>query len=189
MRFDLITGLVMSGKTEYIIKVMRLLQPDNFITVVSNIVGDSENFKIKSRAEGFDDEIKPDFIIGKDENLYERISKILGNSKINTIIVDEVQFLETHHIDELINIAKKYKVHVICSGISHTFKHEMWNTIKYILLQDEIYVKTLKVKCYKCHNIAERNKKVAGNLDSGDIEINGGEGDKYYPACFECWAN
>lgn len=190
MRFELITGLVMSGKTKYLIELMRLMKPENYITVVSDIVGKNENFRIRSRAEGFEEKIIPTLVIQKEDDLYNTIeNKFFNNNNycINTIFVDEVQFLETKHIDSLIKIANNYDIRIICSGISHTFKHDMWDTIKYILTKKNIKVKTFRVKCYYCDQNAERNKKIRGSINSGDIDTNSGNGEKYIPSCLECW--
>ena len=64
-----------------------------------------------------------DILIDNDENIIETIEDRLEKGrKIDCIIVDEVQFLKAHHIDELFEIAVCKGIPVICYGLRTDFQ-------------------------------------------------------------------
>jgi len=136
--------------------------------------------------------IKRDAIgIEGETNIYETIDykKTIVGDKIGCILVDEVQFFQKHHIEELVKIVDTLNIPVICYGLRTDFKLEPFESIKYLMgIADEIEeIKTICSECTKKKAIVnarlDENGKVVtiGNI----IEIGGN--DKYRPLCRKCY--
>ena len=67
-------------------------------------------------------ERKVDLLISDEDNIIELISKLReDNNKIDCILVDEVQFLNKEHIDQLFEVAVGMGIPVICYGLRTDF--------------------------------------------------------------------
>ncbi|MGL5765855.1 MAG: thymidine kinase [Sarcina sp.] len=63
-----------------------------------------------------------DMLIGDNDNILDKMQDYLVSEKRpNCIIVDEVQFLKKHHIDELFQMAVEENIPVICYGLRTDF--------------------------------------------------------------------
>lgn len=109
-------------------------------------------------------------------------------NKIDLIIIDEAQFCEKHHIDELKDISISMKIPVYAYGLKTNFQSFLFEGSKRLLeIADEI--RTLEKSCEFCDNAAEINARFdkKGNIIiDGDVVVLGGN-DKYKSICYKCW--
>jgi thymidine kinase len=63
-------------------------------------------------------ERKVDFLIDADDD----IRNLLDDVACDCLLVDEVQFLQPHHIDELWELAVLHNIPVICYGLRADFQ-------------------------------------------------------------------
>ena len=108
--------------------------------------------------------------------------------KFSCILVDESQFLEPCHIDQLRLLS--IRVPVICYGLRTDFRTKLFPASKRLLeIADNI--EEVKTTCVNCNHKAIINAKfrqAEGKiiLREGDqIEIGGD--DLYQPMCWKCW--
>ena len=66
---------------------------------------------------------KVDLLIEDEQNIYDEVNRWQETKyNIDCILVDEVQFLKSHQIDELFKIAVVLNIPVICYGLRTDFK-------------------------------------------------------------------
>jgi len=99
-----------------------------------------------------------DILIGNDTNIFDYNRK---NVKIHCVLVDEVQFLEPRHIDQLRMITLLWDVPVICYGLRTDFRTELFPAVKR-LMEVADNIEEIKTTCYYC------NKKAVFNLKHTD---------------------
>lgn len=106
---------------------------------------------------------------------------------VHCLLVDEAQFLEPRHIEQLREITKAWNVPVICYGLRTDFRTNLFPASKRLLeLADNI--EEVKTTCFNCNKKAVLNlKHVNGvaNVDGPVVQL--GAEEAYYPACFVCY--
>lgn len=125
-------------------------------------------------------------VLGVDTNalvvFQEHLKK---HEKIDCVLVDEVQMLKTHHIDELREIALKYRTPVICYGLRMSYTLELFEASKRLLeLADKL--EEIKTVCWYCNSKATHNLKLVDGepvYKGNPIDIGGLE--KYIPVCYD----
>ena len=134
-------------------------------------------------------EVKVDMIVDKYTDI---ISEVKGNieldGKLDCILVDEVQFMRRHQIDELFEIAVTLEIPVICYGLRTDFKMEGFEGSERLLLIAHS-IEEMKTIC-KCGNKALLNgRKVNGKfVFSGDqIAIDTVDNVEYESLCGQCY--
>lgn len=128
-------------------------------------------------------------LIGEETNVldifHEHMKK---HESIDCVLVDEVQMLKAHHIDELREITLQYRTPVICYGLRMSYTLELFEASKRLLeLADKL--EEIKTVCWFCNGKATHNLKlVDGNpvYDGNPIDIGGLE--KYVPVCYDHYA-
>lgn len=182
-------GTMGSGKSLDLLKVAYNYEENGLTSIIltSKIDDRYGNDKVQSRTG-----IKREAIgIDSETNIFEIIEykkNIIGNN-IGCILVDEVQFFKTHHIEELVNIVDIFNIPVICYGLRTDFTLNPFEPIKYLMgVADEIEeIKTICSECTKKKAIVnarfDENGKIVttGNI----IEIGGN--DKYRALCRKCY--
>lgn len=105
--------------------------------------------------------------------------------KIDCLLVDEVQMLQPHHIDEFRRITLEYNTPVICYGLRMSYTLELFEASKRLLeLADKL--EEIKTVCWYCNSKATHNLKLVDNkpIYTGQpIEIGGLE--KFVPVCYK----
>lgn len=99
------------------------------------------------------------------------------------ILVDEAQFLTSHHIEELCEIADEADVPVIAYGLKNDFKNELFPGSEALLvLADSI--EEIKTTCSECNKKAIMSmRKVNGKAVFHGDQVDIGWDDKYVPVC------
>ena len=107
---------------------------------------------IQSRAK---EELKADYIVPKDINIYDLISKYLVENNLDCILVDEAQFLTAKQVDELSDIVDIFNIPVICYGLrADAFTHLFTGCQRLFEVADAF--EELKAVC-KCGSKATHN--------------------------------
>lgn len=134
-------------------------------------------------------ERKVDLLINDEQNIYEEVKKWEDNKyKIDCILVDEVQFLKSHQIDELFEIAVCLDIPVICYGLRTDFKMQGFEgSTRLLLLAHSI--EELKTIC-KCGRKAVLNgRKINGRFvfEGEQVAIDNVDNVEYESLCGHCY--
>mmetsp|Transcript_17947 Transcript_17947/g.18709 ORF Transcript_17947/g.18709 Transcript_17947/m.18709 type:complete len:200 (+) Transcript_17947:74-673(+) len=137
---------------------------------------------VKSRA-GL--EQQADILINSSTNLLLQTPQ----QKIHCVLVDECQFLDPKHIDQLREITYAWNVPVICYGLRTDFRTHLFPASQRLFeLADSI--EEVKTTCNFCNSKAVYNlKHVNGRADVSGPVVQLGAEEKYYPTCYVCYRN
>ena len=134
-------------------------------------------------------EVKVDMVVDNDTNIISEVKEnIKVNGKLDCILVDEVQFMKRHQVDELFEIAVTLNIPVICYGLRTDFKMEGFEGSQRLLLIAHS-IEEMKTIC-KCGNKALLNgRKINGKfVFSGDqIAIDTVDNVEYESLCGQCY--
>ena len=134
-------------------------------------------------------ERKVDLLINDDQNVYEEVKNWQNNKyKIDCILVDEVQFLKSHQIDELFEVAVCLDIPVICYGLRTDFKMQGFEGSTRLLLLAHS-VEELKTIC-KCGRKAILNgRKINGKFvfEGEQVAIDNVDNVEYESLCGYCY--
>ena len=130
-----------------------------------------------------------DLLISDDQNIYEEVKKWEDNKyKIDCILVDEVQFLKSHQIDELFEVAVCLDIPVICYGLRTDFKMQGFEgSTRLLLLAHSI--EELKTIC-KCGKKAILNGRKINNkfvFEGQQVAIDNVDNVEYESLCGHCY--
>ncbi len=137
--------------------------------------------QIKSRA-GL--EMTADILLSEETDLMS-----YSFEEIDCILVDEAQFIPPAIVDQLRTITIERGIPVICYGLRTDFRSQLFAGSKRLMeLADSI--EEVKATCYFCNRKSIMNlKHVEGmpSLDGPSIQL--GAEEKYFPACYACYAD
>lgn len=135
--------------------------------------------QIKSRA-GL--EMPADVLIRKDTDLF-----LLDFEGVDCILVDEVQFMASHIIEQFRTISVEKGIPVICYGLRTDFRSNLFEGSKRLLeLADSI--EEVKATCHFCNRKSIMNlKHVDGVAVSDGPVVQLGAEESYFPACYSCY--
>lgn len=180
-------GVMGCGKTRELMKVMYSKSEDGFSVVIMKPVVDKKaGKKISSRD---DSKKEVDFLIKGKDNIYLEVSKYLVKNKLDFILVDEAQFLEKHHVDELSDIVDILGISVICYGLKADFRGELFVGSKRLLeIADNITSMERMCSCgrKKIYNMRLINGKP---VFDGDVVAIDGIDASYEAKCRYCYKN
>lgn len=113
-------GAMNSGKTLDLLKVYYNYKERNMHTIILKPKCDAKgNSSVISRNNS---SLEADFLVKKEDNVYDIVNDYNGDVPLNCILVDEAQLLEKHHIDELSDVVDKLDIPVICYGLRCDFR-------------------------------------------------------------------
>lgn len=132
---------------------------------------------------------KVDLLIDDEQNIYEEVKRWEeAKFKIDCILVDEVQFLRTHQIDELFEIAVCLDIPVICYGLRTDFKMQGFEgSTRLLLLAHSI--EELKTIC-KCGRKAVLNGRKINEkfvFEGQQVAIDNVDNVEYESLCGHCY--
>ncbi|MGL5204729.1 MAG: thymidine kinase [Metamycoplasmataceae bacterium] len=170
---EVITGPMFSGKTEELIKRIRILEYAGMKTLVIKPEKDKRfsDDKIKSRSG-----LEKATITAKDA---KDIMKYWDNS-YDAIIIDEIQFFDKDIITIIENIASKGKL-VIISGIDTDFLMRPFGIMPYLLAIADKVSKLVAV-CLVCKGPASKSYRKSDETELTKI----GDKDEYEARCRSC---
>ena len=134
-------------------------------------------------------ERKVDLLINDEQNVYEEVKQWQEvKYKIDCILVDEVQFLKSHQIDELFEIAVCLDIPVICYGLRTDFRMQGFEgSTRLLLLAHSI--EEMKTIC-KCGRKAILNgRKINGKFvfEGEQVAIDQVDNVEYESLCGHCY--
>jgi thymidine kinase len=127
---------------------------------------------------------KADFLITKETNI---LQLNLPPTPIHCILVDEAQFLEVEHVDQLRLATEMWQVPIICYGLRTDFRTHLFPGSRRLLELADV-IEEVETCCFYCTKKAVLNlKHVNGIADTTGPTVQLGAEEKYYPVCFECY--
>lgn len=131
---------------------------------------------------------KADFLVRDEDNVFDKTVEFNNEEKIDCILVDEVQFLKTHHIDELLQVAVILDIPVICYGLRTDFSMGGFEGSQRLLLLAHS-IEELKTIC-KCGRKAILNgRKINGKFvfEGEQLAIDNQDDVEYESLCAQCY--
>lgn len=131
---------------------------------------------------------KVDRLIKAQDNIFDLFDEICGGEKISCILVDEAQFLTEDQVDQLMAIASKKNVPVICYGLRTDFQTKGFPGSRRLLLIAHS-LEELKTIC-RCGKKAVLNgRKVNGKFvfEGDQVAIDDDEKIEYESLCVDCY--
>lgn len=127
-------------------------------------------------------EMKADLLVAPQTNLLKCDFK-----GISCVLVDEAQFLQEAHIDQLRHVTLVNDVPVICYGLRTDFRtHFFAGSRRLMELADSI--EEIKTTCYFCERKAIFNlKHINGVACVEGPSVQLGAEELYYPVCYSCY--
>lgn len=111
----------------------------------------------------------------------ERIILDIDQKGVDKVIFDEVQFFDKEKVLEIIKKLKKFRIHVIASGLMYDYMRKPFGATPELMgLADERL--ELMAVCQKCGSLARHSERVKGGKSQVDV----GAADKYIAVCEKC---
>lgn len=131
-------------------------------------------------------ERKVDFLISDDDDIREVVRGFKEN--ISCIMVDEVQFLKSRHIDQLFEISVKWEIPVICYGLRTDFRMNGFEGSERLLLLAHS-IEELKTICACGRKAIMNGRKINGEFvfRGEQCAIDGEKDITYEPLCGRCY--
>lgn len=132
---------------------------------------------------------KADLIIPEDKNIFKEVQEnIKSNGELHCILVDEVQFLKSHHIDELFEIAVKLDIPTICYGLRTDFQMKGFEGSARLLLIAHS-VEELKTICACGKKAILNGRKINGKFifEGQQVAIDKKDNIEYESLCPKCY--
>ena len=117
-------GAMGCGKTRDLMKVWyNYHEKGKAAIIIKPLVDTKGDDKIVSRDKS---ELNTNYIVKKDDNIYDIICKHIINHNLDCILIDEAQFLERHQVEELTDICDDLDITVICYGLRADFRDQLF---------------------------------------------------------------
>ena len=182
-------GTMGSGKSLDLLKVAYNYEENGLSSIIltSKIDDRYGHSIVKSRVGVSKEAISVD----KETNIFELVSNKLkeGDSNIGFVLIDEFQFFEKKHIEELLDIVDELDIPVICYGLRSDFRLEPFGSTKFLMsVADEIEeIKTICSECNKKKAIVNARFNTQGKVITSGSIIEIGGNDRYRPLCRKCF--
>lgn len=131
---------------------------------------------------------KVDLLVDNDDQIKELILNEDKKKKIHCVLVDEAQFLNKKHCDDLLAIVIHNNIPVICYGLRTDFRREAFEGSSRLMMLAHS-IEELKTVC-KCGKKAIFNaRKVNGRYTSDGLQlaIDGVDQVEYESFCGSCY--
>ena len=178
-------GAMGCGKTRDIMKVWyNYDEKGKNAIIIKPGIDTKGNNKIVSRDNS---EREVDYIIKNDDNIYHIISRHRIKYNLDCILVDEAQFLERHHIEELTDITDDLDITVICYGLRADFLDNLFPGSEALFIYADV-IEEMKTIC-ECLDGATRNVRfVDGQVvfEGEQVAIDGCGEVTYVSMCRKC---
>lgn len=179
-------GAMNSGKSTHLMQVAHNYEERGMkIVLIKPAVDKKGEDKIVSR---LGVERKTDMLISNEDNILERIQERLKTHSMDCIIVDEVQFLKSYHIDQLFEIAVSYDIPVICYGLRTDFQMNGFEGSSRLLLLAHS-IEEMKTICTCGRKAILNGRKINGKFifEGEQVAIDDGGEVEYESLCGECY--
>ena len=178
-------GAMGCGKTRDIIKVWYNYNEKgkNAIIIKPGMDTKGDN-KIVSRDNS---ELTTDYLIGSSDNIYNIISRHIIDYNLDCILVDEAQFLERHHVEELTDICDELDITVMCYGLRADFQDNLFPGSAALFAYADV-IEEMKTIC-ECMDGATRNVRFVDGTPvfyGEQVAIDGVSSVTYESMCRKC---
>lgn len=130
---------------------------------------------------------KADIVVDNELDVFHTIQTKGKEKNVQCILVDECQFLEPKHIDDLRVVATDLNIPVICYGLRTDFRSNLFPGSQR-LCEVADTIEEVKTTCHYCNRKAIFNlKHVNGKADFTGPTIQLGAEEKYFPTCSGCY--
>ena len=183
-------GAMKCGKTRDLIKTWyNYREKDLNIIIIKPGADKKAGGNIQSRA---NEELKVDYVVPGEVNIYDLISKHLIEYNLDAILVDEAQFLAPHQVDELSDIVDNFNIPVMCYGLRADFQSHLFPGSQRLFEIADV-LEELKAVC-KCGEKATYNLRLDKNkkgeyipvFEGPQVSIDGIDSD-YDSVCRPCY--
>lgn len=130
-----------------------------------------------------------DLLIKSDDNIYNDLESYIGvHGNIDCILVDEVQFFKSEHIDQLFEIAVLKDIPVICYGLRTDFQMQGFEGSSRLLLLAHS-IEELKNICHCGKKALLNGRMVNGEFvfEGRQIAIDKEDNIEYHALCPKCF--
>lgn len=179
-------GAMNSGKSTHLMQVAHNYEERGMKAIlIKPSVDKKGEDKIVSR---LGVERKADILISDKDNILERVSERLKKHAMDCIIVDEVQFLRSYHIDQLFEIAVSYSIPVICYGLRTDFQMNGFEGSSRLLLIAHS-IEEMKTICTCGKKALLNGRKINGRFifEGEQVAIDNVDNVEYESLCGECY--
>ena len=178
-------GAMGVGKTSSLIGTHYAYKDAGFKILLGKPMIDSKgDTKVEARNKQC---LETDFLIGENDNIADIIWERFEDADV--IIIDEVQFLKRHHIDELADLVYKENKLVICYGLLTDFQEKMFDASMH-LIEVGAELKRLTIPC-ECGRDRTHNLRLVNGVPTftgNQIEIDGANNViEYVSMCGACF--
>lgn len=130
-----------------------------------------------------------DIMIKEEDNIYFLVAKYLLEHSVDFILIDEAQFLKSHHVDELSDVVDIFGINVVCYGLRTDFQGYLFEGSKRLLeLSDDLEL--IKRQC-SCGNDKIYNMRLDDGVPvfEGEVVAIDGIDATYQSLCRKCYKN
>ncbi len=179
-------GVVSSAKTLQLLAVSHTYQQQGKAVLLLKPSIDTR-FGIETIQSKAGMTAKADIVVDSEFDVLKAIQTKQAVQNIQCILVDECQFLEPKHIDDLRVVATDLNIPVICYGLRTDFRSNLFpGSQRLCEIADTI--EEVKTTCHYCNRKAIFNlKHVNGKADFTGPTIQLGAEEKYFPTCSMCY--
>ncbi len=179
-------GAMNCGKTTVLLQVAHNYEEQGMkILLIKPSIDKKAGSRVSSRI-GLEREV--DLLLTPTETIRENLEKgTISFDNINSILVDEAQFLTKEQVNELWIISKLCDIPVICYGLKTNFKGELFEGSKALLEKSDKLEEAATI-C-KCGTKARFNARIENGeyvYEGNEVAIDGIDA-KYVPLCGECY--
>ena len=172
-------GAMNSGKSIDILKVAHNYEEQGKpVVLMTSAVDDRSGRGIIASRIGLIRRVQP---VMSERSFYDFVRQM--HKKIYCVLIDEAQFLERHHVLELIKIVDELHIPVMTFGLKNDFKNELFEGSKYLLIYAD-KIEEMKTICWFCARKATMNLRIHNGkpvYEGEQVQIGGNE--MYYPVC------
>ncbi|MBN1044185.1 MULTISPECIES: thymidine kinase [Clostridium] len=180
-------GAMNSGKSTHLMQVAYNYEERGMnVVIIKPSVDNKGGDKIVSR---LGVEKKVDIMISEKDNIFDLVSEYINQkSKIDCLLVDEVQFMKSNQIDQLFKIAVTLDIPIICYGLRTDFKMNGFEgSIRLLLLAHSI--EEMKTICACGKKAILNGRKINGRFvfEGQQVAIDQENDVHYESLCGECY--
>jgi thymidine kinase len=180
MTITVITGSMFSGKTEELIKRIKIEKiRERKYGVFTHIINNRDTDYLKSRN---GEEVK----VVKISNSTQLYNCCCGETKYDIVFIDEIQFFDKDIVNEIKYIHNLKNIDFIISGLDMDYKTNVFETTAFCMSIADQVIK-LKAVCSQCksHN-GIYSKLITTNTTTSNIVIED-EKNRFEPNCKLCF--
>ena len=134
-------GAMKCGKTTDIIKTYYNYKEKDLNVLIMKPGDDTKaGSKIQSRSGA---ELDTDYVVGAGVNVYDLIGCHMINHNLDSIIVDEAQFLTPKQVDELTDVVDNYDIPVFLNELNCIFNYTFFSTLIFFGMSFGIFINTI----------------------------------------------